>query len=150
MSKNSSTKVDPSKVSRPKVEFTAKALTQLALILKNDFTLAGKYLRLLISGKGCDGFTYSIGFTDFETDDLMVPLNNPTKVINHHFNRDEFFIAIDPFTAFYLQNAQVDYVEDFVNDNEGFKVVNLDQGQYKGKFWRKDEQKIPQTLHQSL
>lgn len=128
------TKIDTSKVPTPKIEFTPLALSQLELMLENDFTLSGKYLRLLISGKGCDGFNYSIGFTDLEENDLLIPINN------------ELSIIIDPFTAFYLQESTVDYIQDFERDQEGFKVVNHHQTKYHGKFWKKNEDRVPPTL----
>ena len=42
-------------------EITQKAIDEIRLILENDFTIKGKFLRVQITGKECDGFTYSVG-----------------------------------------------------------------------------------------
>jgi iron-sulfur cluster insertion protein len=128
--------VDPKKVPTPKIELTAMAKSQLELLMENDFTLKGLYLRLLISGKGCDGFTYSVGFTEWHQDDIKVSSTCGTS-------EEQIEILMDPFTAFYLQKSSVDYVQDFANNNEGFVVTNLNQKTFAGKFWRSDETKVP-------
>ncbi len=116
-------KIDKDCITYPKVYFTNFAKEQLKLIVENDFTLKGKYLRILISGKGCDGFKYSVGFADL--------------------NDDNFEVIMDPFTAFYLQNTEVDYVLDLETGDEGFVVTNKDQKKYHGKFWKKNNDLVP-------
>lgn len=128
------TKVDTKKVPMPKLVFSAMALSQYKLIVENDFTLKGKYLRVLISGKGCDGFTYSVGFTDWNHDDLKVPVrDHQGQLLNETIE-----VLMDPFTAFYLQQVSIDYLQDFANNNEGFTVTNLNQKEFAGKFWRQE------------
>ncbi|RZF20892.1 MULTISPECIES: HesB/IscA family protein [Halobacteriovorax] len=124
--------IDRSQVTLPKLSFTQMAQDQLNLMLENDFTLQGKYLRILISGKGCEGFKYSIGFHDLNDDDFLVPVKEMDTEV-----------AIDPFTAFYLGETQIDYQFNYINDEEGFVVVNKQQDEFQGKFWRKDKSKIP-------
>lgn len=135
------TVVDINKVSMPKLSFSSMALSQYQLIVENDFTLKGKYLRVLISGKGCDGFTYSVGFTDWHQEDLKVPVLDAegTPV------SDAIEVLMDPFTAFYLQQVAIDYLQDFANNNEGFTVTNLNQKEFAGKFWRQEagQSKVP-------
>lgn len=138
---NSDTKVDLSQVTLPEVNISPKAISQLKLIIENDFTLKGKYLRLLISGKGCDGFSYSVGFTDWNMDDMEIEVKTSNEETHENLK-----VIMDPFTAFYLQNCSVDYVEDFANNNEGFVVTNDNQKNFSGKFWKKDEQKVPPTV----
>lgn len=130
--------VDGTQVPKPIVSFSDNALSQLRLIIENDFTLKGKYFRLLISGKGCDGFTYSVGFTDWNEEDIEV-------VVQNTFGQEmkDLQILMDPFTAFYLQKCSVDYVQDFANNNEGFSIINENQKTYSGKFWRQDSSKVP-------
>lgn len=130
--------VDPSQIATPEVIFTNQALSQLRLIIENDFTLKGKYFRLLISGKGCDGFTYSVGFTDWIEEDLLIPIKDQNNQIQENVE-----IVMDPFTAFYLQKCSVDYIQDFANNSEGFVIKNENQKNFAGKFWRQDEEKIP-------
>ena len=130
---NDNMKIDKNNISYPEVFLSDFAKSQLSLILENDFTLKGKYLRVLISGKGCDGFTYSIGFADFHQDDLNIPVKND----------DNLEVIMDPFTAFYLRETHIDYVQDLKNGDEGFVVTNKDQKKYHGKFWRKDDSLVP-------
>jgi Fe-S cluster assembly iron-binding protein IscA len=138
------TKIDKSSIASPKILFTDRAFLQLKTIIDNDFTLAGKYFRILISGKGCDGFTYSAGFTDLHIDDFEV------KVVNLESEEDstaELYIIIDPFAAFYLQNASVDYIQDFTLDTEGFVVINHNQKEFHDKFFSTSPEKIPPLLN---
>lgn len=118
----------------PLVMFTQRALEQLKLIIENDFTLAGKYFRIVISGKGCEGFTYAAGFTDLQEDDFMVRISN---------TNEEIYVVVDPFAAFYLQEGSVDFIQDFNQDAEGFVVTNHSQSEFKGKFWRNSPEKTP-------
>jgi len=127
-------KINKDLVLAPVIMFTARALEQLKLIIDNDFTLAGKYFRILVSGKGCEGFTYAAGFTDLQLDDFQVRIANTT---------DEIYIVIDPFAAFYLQEASVDFIQDFHQDAEGFVITNHSQNEFKGKFWKANPEKTP-------
>ena len=127
-------KINKESVLPPVIMFTERALTQLKLIIDNDFTLAGKYFRVVVSGKGCEGFTYAAGFTDLQEDDFQVRIANTD---------DEIYVVIDPFAAFYLQEASVDFIQDFNLDAEGFVITNHSQGDFKGKFWRANPEKTP-------
>lgn len=130
--------LDKDLINPPTITLTERAMGQLILMLENDFTLSGKYFRIVISGKGCDGFTYSVGFTDRKEDDFLIRVTND----------EDLEVIIDPFAAFYLGETVVDYVQDFENNNEGFTVTNLDQKKYHGKFWRKDKTLVPPAVHQ--
>lgn len=127
-------KVNKDLVLTPVIMFTERALSQLKLIIDNDFTLAGKYFRIVVSGKGCEGFTYAAGFTDLNEDDFQVRIANTDE---------EIYVIVDPFAGFYLQEASVDFVQDFEQDAEGFVIVNHAQGEFKGKFWRAAPEKTP-------
>lgn len=127
-------KVNKDLVLPPIIMFTERALAQLMLIMENDFTLAGKYFRIVVSGKGCEGFTYAAGFTDLNDDDFQVRIAN---------TQEEIYVIVDPFAAFYLQEASVDFVQDFEQDAEGFVIVNHAQSEFKGKFWKASPEKAP-------
>ena len=127
-------KVNKDLVLTPVIMFTERALSQLKLIIDNDFTLAGKYFRIVVSGKGCEGFTYAAGFTDLNEDDFQVRIANTDE---------EIYVIVDPFAGFYLQEASVDFVQDFEQDAEGFVIVNHAHGEFKGKFWRAAPEKTP-------
>ena len=125
---------------RPDIHLTESAISQIKLILENDYTLKGQSLRIHISGKECDGFTYSVGFQNPIENDLFVPCPELGE---------EQSIIMDPFSAFYLQKVTLDFVQDFEKDLEGFVVTNHKQDDFQGKFWRKDADKIPTDLPRS-
>lgn len=127
-------KVNKDLVLPPVIMFTERALNQLKLIIDNDFTLAGKYFRIVVSGKGCEGFTYAAGFTDLQEDDFQIRIANV---------QEDILILVDPFAAFYLQEASVDFIQDFTLDTEGFVITNHSQSEFKGKFWRAAPEKTP-------
>lgn len=128
-------RIDRKEVIAPTIMFTERAYQQLVLILENDFTLAGKYFRIGISGKGCDGFTYSVMFTDLQDEDFLV------EIFNH--KEDDLQVVLDPFAAFYLTEATVDFIQDFDQDAEGFVVTNHYQKNFQGKFFNKEGAKLP-------
>lgn len=127
-------KINKEQVLPPVIMFTERAIEQLKLIIENDFTLAGKYFRIVVSGKGCEGFTYAAGFTDLQEDDFLIRIAN---------SEEEIFVVIDPFASFYLQEASVDFIQDFTKDAEGFVITNHSQSEFKGKFWRQSPEKTP-------
>lgn len=114
----------------PSIQITDEAKQQIDLILKNDFTIKDKFLRITISGKGCDGFDYSIGFDSQNPNDIHTQVKN----IN---------IILDPFANFYLQKFKIDYIQNLEEDIEGFQIINTSQKEFKGKFWKKDLSKVP-------
>ena len=118
--------VDASQIQSPIVLFTERAWSQLELILEHDPMIAGLVLRVAIAGKECDGFTYQVGFTAQNADDLAATLPQ---------HESELKIVMDPFTAYYCQEVSIDFIQDFDLDAEGFVVVNPHQDKYFKKFW---------------
>jgi Fe-S cluster assembly iron-binding protein IscA len=114
---------------------TDSAVRQIQLMKDNDYTLAGLEFRIKIGGKGCEGFTYDTGFSEIHPDDLIIEREFP--IINFNLK-----VLIDPFTAYYTQNATLDYLLDVESNEEGFVLTNAAQGEHRGKFF-KDESKIP-------
>ncbi len=113
----------------PQIEFSPAAIRQVSLILQNDPTVKEQVLRLHISGKGCDGFDYALGFTEVRPKDLCVPVRGQGA---------NFTVAMDVFSAQYLDCAHVDFVQEFgggEEGREGFVITNPRQAEYKGKFW---------------
>lgn len=127
-------KIDREKILPPNIELTERALSQILLILKHDHTLKGPYFRIQIDGKGCDGFTYATGFDSPSPDDFQIDVKYQSK---------NFTLLIDPFTSFYLKRGSLDFIQN--HDSEGFVVTNLDQADFEGKFWNKDQTKLPPT-----
>lgn len=114
---------------------TDSAVRQICLMQENDYTLEGLLFRIKIGGKGCGGFTYDTGFSERHPDDLLITKSYPLI-------KAELTILMDPFTAFYTQEATLDYLLDTASNEEGFVIVNAQEGQHKGKFY-KDESKLP-------
>lgn len=114
---------------------TDSAVRQIQLMQENDYTLEGLSFRIKIGGKGCEGFTYDTGFSEFHSDDLVIKKNYPA--INF-----ELTVLMDPFTAYYTQELTLDYLLDTTNNEEGFVVNNAADGTHRGKFF-KDESKLP-------
>jgi len=104
------------------------AFRQHQLIKENDHTLKDKSLRIDITGKGCDGFGYSLSFQSPLKDDVLK---------NIYFNSSIIKVYLSKFASEFLINFYVDYLFDPKNDIDHFTVTNLDQDKYKGKFWLK-------------
>lgn len=118
-----------------KLFVTDSAIRQIKLMQDHDYTLQGLEFRIKIGGKGCGGFTYDTGFSEKHQDDLVIKQQVP--LINF-----ELRILMDPFTAFYTQEATLDYLLDTANNEEGFVITNAQEGAHRGKFF-KDESKLP-------
>ena len=122
-------------VSDIKFFITDSAVHQIKVMEENDYTLKGLAFRIKIGGKGCGGFTYTTGFSEPHSEDLVIEQAYP--VINYNLK-----VLMDPFTAFYTQELTLDYMLDLANNEEGFIVNNAADGQHKGKFF-KDESLLP-------
>lgn len=129
--------IDVNSLVLPTVIATDEAVLQLKLIMENDFTLLGKWPRIVISGKGCDGFNYSLGFTDLDEQDLRIPL------VGQSGTPLDFEIIMDSFTAFYMQETLIEYAINPQTNQDGFVITNKRQKEFHGKFWREDKSKIP-------
>lgn len=114
-------------VSPEEIEITMSelAVKQLKNILRNDYTLEGLCFRLKIDGKECHGFTYALGFTSCEPDDLVL-------------NIDGITVHMDPFTGFYCKQGKIEYLFDMESNQEGFYFENLNENSYRGKFFKKE------------
>lgn len=118
-----------------KLFVTDSAVRQIQVMQENDYTLEGLSFRIKIGGKGCEGFTYDTGFSELHADDLVIKQDYPLI-------KFELTVLIDPFTAFYTQEATLDYLLDTTNNEEGFILTNAADGQHRGKFF-KDESRLP-------
>ncbi len=124
----------------PEIILTNAAISQIELILAHDPTVQEKLLRLTISGKGCDGPKYSLGFDKKRENDLEVMTSNEEgRPLN-------FFIIMDPFCSFYFKKGKIEFIQDFEKEEEGFVITNDSQEEYKGKFWLKQPEKDPEHL----
>lgn len=122
-----------------KIDLSAAAFEQILLIAENDYTLEGLTFRLKIDGKGCDGFTYATGFSEKDAED---------KELIYNHNDREIIILIDPFTAFYCEQGNLDYLLIAKEGEEGFTFTNSNEHNYHGKFF-KDGHLTPPSKEQA-
>lgn len=116
------------------INLSDAALRQIKLIEENDFTLEGKTFRLKIGGKGCDGFTYEMGF-DLKTSD--------DQVLSYSSNYGEVSLLVDSFTAHYCKEGHLDFLFNPKTLEDGFVFINNNEDKYVGKFF-KDESMLPE------
>ncbi len=122
---------------KPLIQMSDLALEQLWLIYTHDHTVTSKVFRIIIDSKGCAGFRYSAGFTTPHIDDMRY-------VFTH--KQQNMAIAVDPFSAYYMQKIELDFIQDFENNQEGFIIKNSNENKHQGKFWTKDSSLIPKHL----
>ena len=67
-------------------------------------------LRIAIQGGGCSGFQYALGFDRGAQDG------------DHEFESNGVDVVVDPFSAPYLQGAEIDFLETI--QEAGFKISN--------------------------
>ena len=91
------------------ITITERAATKVKEIAESE-TLQGQSLRLRVIGGGCSGFTYDLYFEDTvgEMDEL--------------FESQGVKLTIDPLSYQYLENTEIDYVEEL--HAAGFKFNN--------------------------
>jgi len=112
--------IKPEKIS---VEFSPQALNQIKVMKANDYTLEGKNLRVQIGGKGCSGFSYQFGFDGHKENDIEIQSCG-------------FKIYMQPFSAYFCQNISIDYLISDDLEADGFSIVNHDQKDFEGKFFK--------------
>ena len=122
------------KIENIDIKITDEAAGQINLIKEHDFTVSDKIFRLKVDGKGCNGFDYALGFTEKNDDDIIIKLSSDIQV------------HLDPFTAYYAQNGEIDYIFDHENNTEGFYFENKNEKNYRGKFFKNEEKLPPQSL----
>ena len=67
-------------------------------------------LRTFVQGGGCSGFQYGFTFDEEQNeDDFIIPLDN-------------FKVLIDSMSISYMENAEIDYVEELMGSS--FKIKN--------------------------
>ena len=86
---------------------SAKEKIKDLLIQENNPNLK---LRTFVQGGGCSGFQYGFTFDEEQNeDDFVIPL-------------DEFKVLIDSMSISYMENAEIDYVEELMGSS--FKIKN--------------------------
>jgi iron-sulfur cluster assembly protein len=92
------------------VALTESAAEKIRGLMAEEPEAEATVLRIAVQGGGCSGFEYALGFDrsaqegDYELESHGVP------------------VVVDPFSAPYLQGAEIDYLETI--QESGFKVSN--------------------------
>jgi iron-sulfur cluster insertion protein len=98
----------PATITESPITLTDSAVTKLAVLLAEDGEQQA--LRIAVTGGGCSGFQYALGFdTETHSDDLT-------------FEQGGVKVLIDEQSAEYLQGAVVDF-QDGLN-GKGFSIEN--------------------------
>jgi iron-sulfur cluster assembly accessory protein len=91
------------------ITITAKAAEKVAEFMKQEGN-NNLYLRVYVSGGGCSGLSYGMGFEEKPEEDDSLIEQNGVKVL------------IDGYSQRYLKGANVDYVDSLMGS--GFKINN--------------------------
>lgn len=129
-----------------KITITNQAQWQIALMIENEFNQEQYGLRMSIDGKGCDGFSYAIGFTEIKKDGDHPDVVLSQTISDINGKEYQLNVIMDPFAAHYLQEVTVDFQFNPETEEEGFLISNHSQKKFQGKFWRKNPELAPQNL----
>ena len=91
------------------ITITSKAAEKVAEFMKQE----GKdslLLRVYVSGGGCSGLSYGMGFEEKPDDDDQVIEQNGVRVL------------VDNYSQRYLKGANIDYIDSLMGS--GFKINN--------------------------
>jgi iron-sulfur cluster assembly protein len=91
------------------VTITAKAAEKVAEFMKQEGN-ANLYLRVYVSGGGCAGLSYGMGFEEKADEDDKVLEQNGVRLL------------LDTYSQQYLKGANIDYIESLMGS--GFKINN--------------------------
>jgi iron-sulfur cluster assembly accessory protein len=91
------------------VTITHKAAEKVAEFMKQEGN-TGLYLRVYVSGGGCSGLSYGMGFEDKKDEDDRVVEQNGVKLL------------VDSYSQRQLKGANIDYIEGLMGS--GFKINN--------------------------
>ena len=91
------------------ITFTPSALQEIKMLVYEKEIGSGRGLRVGVSGGGCSGLSYILGFDDIQPDDDI-------------FMVDEVRILLNKKHALYLLGMQVDYERGL--NNRGFVFSN--------------------------
>ena len=102
------TEIQERPTTTPLVSLTEAAATNVKQLLAEETDVG--VLRIAIQGGGCSGFQYGLGFDTAAAEGDL------------EFEQYGVTVVVDPFSAPYLQGAEVDYVDSI--QAAGFAVNN--------------------------
>jgi iron-sulfur cluster assembly accessory protein len=91
------------------INITPKAAEKVMEFMKQE-NKGNLYLRVYVSGGGCSGLSYGMGFEEKADEDDALINENGVQVI------------VDSYSQKYLKGANVDYIESLMGS--GFKINN--------------------------
>ena len=91
------------------INITPKAAEKVMEFMKQE-NKGNLYLRVYVSGGGCSGLSYVMGFEEKADEDDALINENGVQVI------------VDSYSQKYLKGANVDYIESLMGS--GFKINN--------------------------
>ena len=92
------------------VTLTEGAATKVSKLMAEEPAGEAEVLRIAIQGGGCSGFQYGLGFDRGAADGDL------------EFEMHGVQVVVDPFSAPYLQGAEIDYVDSI--QAAGFAINN--------------------------
>ena len=91
------------------ITLTQPASEKLQAIM-TEKGIEGHSLRVFVSGGGCSGLNYGMTFAE------------ETEIDDQTFNKDGLNIVVDPASIFYLNGAEIDYIDSLMGG--GFRIEN--------------------------
>lgn len=82
------------------ITLTEQAINKVKTFAAKEANAEGKGLRIYVQGGGCSGFQYGFSFDEKKEGDTII-------------EKDDIKVIIDSFSAPYLKDSIVDYIEDF-------------------------------------
>lgn len=101
------------------LQLTDNAIAQ-AYILRDQHDQ--KSLRIYIEGKGCDGFTYGVAFSEETPNDIKLMFGDLSVICD----RDSYR---------FLQGSSIEWIDD--ERGKGFLVNNPNHRKFRGKFFKR-------------
>ena len=92
------------------VNLTENAATKIKELMAGEPADEVSVLRVAVQGGGCSGFEYALGF------------DRGPQEGDHQLSMHGVDIVVDPFSAPYLQGAQIDFLDGL--QESGFKIDN--------------------------
>ena len=92
------------------VTLTEAAATKIKELQAQEPEGEAMVLRVAVQGGGCSGFEYALGF------------DRGLQEGDHEFDAHGVTVVVDPFSAPYLQGAEVDFLDTITES--GFKISN--------------------------
>ena len=92
------------------VGLTERAATKIRELLAEEPEGGSSVLRVAVQGGGCSGFEYALGFDSGALEGDLA------------FDAHGVRVVVDPFSAPYLQGAQIDFLDGL--QESGFKIDN--------------------------